>query len=133
MRNRPPRCLRFVKAELQPLSPTKCLARVQLEHSGFGSYVGTAVGGCPEAEGLRATAEAATAALMQAMGPDHTLEVFDVEEFVAFGQPAVLVHVGAKLPERSQALMGFCLAGADSTRAAALAVLDAANRVLGVG
>lgn len=133
MPDRPPRYLKFVKAELQRLSPTRCLARVQLEHSGSASYVGTAVGGCPEVEGLRATAEAATAALMQAVGPDQTLEVFGVEEFVAFGQSVVLVHVGAKLPERSQALMGFCLAGADSTRAAALAVLDAANRVLGVG
>ena len=122
--------LKFIRAELQRLSSTQCLARVQLEQPGSGAYVGTAVVACPDLDGLRATAKATAAALMQASGQDHSLEVHDVEVHDAFGQPAVMVHVGSKLHHRTQGLMGFCLAQGDSTRAAALAVLHATNRVL---
>ncbi len=133
MLRRPPRRVKFVHAELQHLSPTQCMARVQLEDPEAGGYVGTAVGACAVEEGLQATAKATAAALMQAVGQDHSLEVHGVELFEAFGQSAVLVHLGARLHERTLALMGFCVAGEDPTRAAALAVLNAANRVLDVG
>lgn len=133
MPDRPPRRVRFVQAELQRLSPALCMARVELEQREAGGYVGSAVGACPDVEGLRATAKAAADALMQVLGDEHVLEVQSVELLTAFGQPAVVVHMGAKHQERWQSLMGFCVAGPDPTRAAALAVLHAANRVLDVG
>jgi hypothetical protein len=95
--------------------------------------VGTATGGPPEREGLQASARAAADALMQAVGEKHLLEVHNVEMFEAFGHSAVLVHLAAQVQDRTQALMGFCVAGADPARAAALAVLNATNRVLDVG
>ena len=133
MRSRLPRRIKFVGAQLQRLSGNQCLARVQLQQAESGSYVGTAVGASPDDEGLRATAKATAAALMQAMGRDHSLEVHDVKLFHAFGQSAVLVELGAKQQERNQEVMGFCVAGGDPTRAAALAVLNATNRVLDAG
>ena len=133
MRSRLPRRIKFVGAQLQRLSDNQCLARVQLQQAGSGSYVGTAVGASPDDEGLCATAKATAAALMQAMGRDHSLEVHDVKLFHAFGQSAVLVELGAKQQERNQEVMGFCVAGGDPTRATALAVLNATNRVLDAG
>lgn len=133
MPERSPRRVKFVRAQLEQLSQNQCLAKVELERLEQGSYVGTATGAGPGVEGLRATARAAAEALMQAVGEQNVLEVHEVELFDAFGQSAVLVHLAARLQDRTQALMGFCVAGADPTRAAALAVLNAANRVLDVG
>ncbi len=133
MSNRPPRRVKFVRAQLQELSPRQCLARVELERGEAGNFVGSATGACQAEEGLRVTAQAAAAALMQAVGGEHRLQVHGVEVFKAFGQAAVLVHLADQHRERTQALMGFCVAGEDPTRAAALAVLNAANRVLDVG
>lgn len=129
-----PRRLKFVQATLERLSGNQSVARVHLQEGRSGSYVGSAVvGEGPDEDDLLATARATAAALMQAVGMDHSLKVHGVKLFDAFGQSAVLVHIGAKLRARTQALMGFCAAGADPARAAALAVLHATNRVLDAG
>ncbi len=133
MPERPPRRVKFVRASLDQPAPNQCVAKVELEHSESGSCVGSATGGCRDEEGLRATAQATAEALMQAVGGGHQLQVHGVELFDAFGKSAVLVHLADQHRERTQALMGFCMAGEDPTRAAALAVLNAANRVLDVG
>ncbi|MBI2537939.1 MAG: hypothetical protein HYW06_13460 [Gemmatimonadetes bacterium] len=133
MSNLAARRVKFVRASLEQLSPTQCLAKVELARAEAGNYVGTATGGCPDVEGLKASAQAAVDALMQAVGKEHLIEVHDVEVFDAFGQSAVLVHLAAQLQDRTQALMGFCVAGGDPARAAALAVLNATNRVLDIG
>lgn len=133
MAHRPPRKVKFVRASLETLAPNQCLAKVELERAEAGTFVGTATGGCPDVEGLRASAQATADALMQAVGEQHLIEVHDVEVFDAFGKQAVLVHVAAQLQDRTQALMGFCVTGEDPPRAAALAVLNATNRVLDVG
>lgn len=130
---RPPRKIKFVRASLETLAPDQCLAKVELERAEAGTFVGTATGGSPHIERLRASARATADALMQAMGEKHVLEVHGVELFDAFGKAAVLVHVAAQVRDRTQALMGFCVAGEDLTRAAALAVLNATNRLLDAG
>lgn len=134
MARRRRRRLKFVQARLERLSGNQCVARVHLEEAPCGSYVGSAVvGGGPDEDGLLATARATAAALMQAVGMDHSLQVHGVKLFEAFGQSAVLVQIGAKLRARAQALIGFCVAGTDPARAAALAVLNATNRALDIG
>jgi hypothetical protein len=50
-----------------------------------------------------------------------------------FGKLTVVVEVGARQEQSLLSLMGFCVAGQDPTRAAALAVLHATNRVLDAG
>jgi hypothetical protein len=82
---------------------------------------------------LQATARAAAEALTQAVGGAHQLRVEGVETLDTFGRSAILVHLADQQRDRTQALMGFCVAGQDPARAAALAVLNAANRVLDVG
>lgn len=133
MPERPQRRVRFVRASLEVLAPNQCLAKVELERPEDGRFTGTATGGNLETEGLRTSARAAADALMQAVGEERLLEVHDVEQLDTFGRPAVLVHLAAQVRDRTQALMGFCVEGGDPARAAALAVLNATNRVLDIG
>ena len=133
MPERPPRRVKFVRASLELVAPDECLAQVELERGEVGSFLGKARGGRSSQEGLQATARAAADALTQAVGGGHQLRVHGVETLDTFGRPAILVHLADQQASRTQALMGFCVAGQDPTRAAALAVLNAANRVLDVG
>lgn len=133
MSDRPSRRVRFVRASLELLPTHEFLARVQLQRDQGESVVGKATGGDSSAAGLEAAARAAAEALTQAVGGSHQLSVQGVETLEAFGREAILVHLADQQPHRTQALMGFCVAGNDPTRAAALAVLNAANRALDVG
>jgi DNA-binding NarL/FixJ family response regulator len=122
-----------VRASLEVVAPDECLAQVQLERAEEGSFVGKARGGRSSEEGLQTAARAAAEALMLAVGGAHRLRVEGVETLETFGRAAVLVYLADQQRDKTQALMGFCVAGADPTRAAALAVLNAANRALDVG
>jgi hypothetical protein len=51
----------------------------------------------------------------------------------AVGEPAVVVRVKAEHGHETRDLIGFCLAGDDPMRGAALAVLNATNRFLDLG
>lgn len=133
MAERIPRRVKFVRASLEPVASDECLAQVELERSDVGVFLGKARGGRSTEEGLQATAQAAADALTQAVGGGHRLQVHGVETLDTFGRAAILVHLADQQQDRTQALMGFCVAGLDPTRAAALAVLNAANRVLDVG
>jgi hypothetical protein len=125
--------VRFVRASLEVVAPDECLAQVQLDRGEEGSFVGKARGGRSSEEGLQAAAKAAAEALTQAVGGGHRLRVEGVEMLDTFGRPAILVYLADQQQDKTQALMGFCVAGQDPARAAALAVLNAANRVLDVG
>ena len=135
----PPKTARVVvlhSAEIQRASlGDKVRARVKLERPSRGFYVGTAEAG-PELSGdLRCSAHAALDALSQAVGPATpvTFELREVETFNAFGQQAVMVSLTITIEHQSRSLMGFCPVGDDAPKAAARAVLDATNRLLGVG
>lgn len=134
MEPRPSRRVKFVRADLQSLSASKCLARVELERPESGNYVGSSTGSCPDVEGLKAAARASVEALVQAAGSErHELEVHEVRALEAFGRTAVIVHVAARRGDCRQDLMGLCVVGTDAPQAAAMAVLNAANRFFDVG
>ncbi len=134
MENRASRRVKFVRADLQSLPKSRCLARVELARPASGNYVGSSVGAGPDIEGLRAAVRAAAEALVFAAGPEqHELKVHGVGLIDALGRPAVMVHLAARQGDRSQALMGVCLMGTDPAHAAALAVLNATNRFFDVG
>jgi hypothetical protein len=84
---------------------------------------------------LRCAAEAALKALGQAVGSEKpvALELKDLTTFDAFGDAAVMLRVAATLQEETRNLMGYSAIGGDGPAAAARAVLDATNRLLGVG
>lgn len=134
MANRPPRLVKFVSAEVEQLSEDRCRTEVELQHQDGKAHVGKAEGGCTDAERLRLAAQAAANAVQSAVcGAGDRLDVTGATVTEAFGKRTVFVQVAALYIGQNRELMGFCLIDPDPTRAAALAVLNAVNRFLGIG
>ena len=126
---RPARTVRFVGAQVGRVSGGGPRAFVELERSPGERFVGTA-----EGETLQGTAEAALRALSQVVGgAEGTFRVRGVETVEVFGGRAVIVALSMSHQGETRSLLGICSAEPDPTRAAALAVLNATNRFLGVG
>lgn len=108
--------------------------RVKLERPSRGMFVGMAAS--KELEGdLRCTAEAALSALRQAIGPESpvSFSLQEVETFEAFGKQAVMVKLTVQVKDQERSLLGFAPVQEDPPKAAARAILDATNRLLGLG
>lgn len=134
MADRPPRTIRFVRAELESIADDRCRAVVQIERPDTGLFSGIAEGPVSPTDQLRAVARAAGDAVTEAFKEDGvSVRVRGVLPVEAFGQTVVVVSLAAAAKGRNQTLLGVCDGGADSTRAAALAVLNATNRFLGAG
>jgi hypothetical protein len=134
MAERPPRLVKFLSAEVEQLPDGRCRARVELLHLGGGSHVGQADGGCDEPVRLRLAAQAAADCVREAVGgKGDKLEVTGATITEAFGKRTVFVQVSAIYLGQRRDLLGFCLIDPDPARAAALAVLNAVNRFLGIG
>jgi hypothetical protein len=121
--------VRFVLTRLENLDEGRCAVHVELQGAGA-SHIGRAEGGSRDVGGLRAAAEA-TAGALRDLGHAVTLEA--VQLIRAVGEPAVVVRVKAEHGHETRDLIGFCLAGDDPMRGAALAVLNATNRFLDLG
>jgi len=134
MANRPPRLVKFVSAEVEQLSEDRCRAQVELLHQDGKAHLGKVEGGCAQAERLRLAAQAAADAVRSAVGgTGDQLEVTGATITEAFGKRTVFVQVAALYIGQRRELMGFCLIDPDPARAAALALLNAVNRFLGIG
>jgi len=134
MVERPPRTIRFIRAELETLEGDRCRAIVQIERPETGLHTGTADGAAASADGMRAVARAAADAVSEAFSADEVrVRVRGVQPVEAFGQTVVIVSVAASARGRSQTLLGVCDGGENTSRAAALAVLNATNRFIGAG
>ena len=134
MTERPPRTIRFVRAELEAVAGDRCRAVVQIERPDVGLHSGTAEGPAGPADGLRAIARATGDAVSEALKEDGvSIRVRGVMPVEAFGQTVIVVSVAAASKGRNQTLLGVCDGGENSARAAALAVLNATNRFLGTG
>ena len=136
--DRPPRVVKFVKAELTSTGPNRCRGRVELKREEGRSYFGSADGDAAEPENLRCVAQATANALLQAVGTDTDPAGFEirVKEIAVqdtFGRQAVLVAVSGTYFNQRRDLLGLCVVETDPATAAALAVLNATNRFLGVG
>ncbi len=134
MPERAPRLVKFVSAEVEQVSDDRCRTRVELLHQDGKAHVGEVEGGCADAERLRLSAQAAADAVRTAVcGTGDRLDVTGATVTEAFGKRTVFVQVAALYLGQRRELMGFCLIDPDPTRAAALAVLNAVNRFLGIG
>jgi len=128
-------------AEVQHLPQGERLrAHVRLERPSRGFFLGVAelgerVGSPGPVPDLRCSAQAALDALKKAVAATSpaTFELHDVETFEAFGSQAVMVRLSVTIEHQTRTLMGFCPVGGDPPKAAARAVLDATNRLLGIG
>ncbi len=131
---RPARLVKFVSAEIEHLSGDRCRGKVELAHQSGATHWGTAEGSCEDADCLRLAAQAAANAVQVAVcGTGDKLEVSGTTITQAFGKRTVFVQVAALYLGQRRELMGFCLIDPDPARAAALAVLNAVNRFLGIG
>ena len=133
MAERPPRAIRFIRAEVQSPAPDRCRAVVQIEQPEVGLFTGTADGGPADTDALRAVARATADAVTAALGSSVTIRVRGVQAVEAFAQTVVIVSVAGSREGKPRGLLGICEGGNDLRRAAALGVLNATNRFIGSG
>ncbi|MGB7211089.1 MAG: hypothetical protein WBC97_00520 [Gemmatimonadales bacterium] len=126
-----PERLRFRNFVLDRLPGSRCKARVELGWGDDGSFVGESEGLASTAGELRCAAEACVIALDRAVKGEVTLELLGVKAVKAFDNNVVIVSLAYQEKGEGQRLVGCFLADVDSARGAALAVLNATNRVLG--
>ena len=125
-----PRRIRFVKSATKDEGRVKRVS-VELLRPQEGSYVGRTERPSGETDLLRAGAEAAADAVVNAAGGDDAqVRVEDIERVRMFGRDIVVVSVSARYRGQSFSLFGVCEVHDDLATTGALAVLSATNRVL---
>lgn len=123
--------LRFQDFEFQRLASGRCRARVVLSWADGRHFAGESEGVISQAGELRCCAEAAVRALERVVQPRMGFELLGVKAVRAFDSTVVIVSLSARQESRASRLVGAYLAEADAARGAALAVLNATNRILG--
>lgn len=128
----PPReRLRFQEFTFQRLSNGRCRATVLLTWSDGRKFEGTAEAVTSPAGELRCAAEAAVGALSRVVGPEASFEILGVKGVRAFDATVVIVSLSSREKDKASRLVGSFLTETDPPRGAALAVLNATNRILG--
>jgi hypothetical protein len=126
-----PERLRFQGFTFQRLPNGRCRARVVLSWSDGREFVGESDGVTSQAGELRCSAAAAVEALGRAVEPRVDFELLGVKAVRAFDATVVIVSLAARAESTVSRLVGSYLTDADAARGAALAVLNATNRLLG--
>lgn len=110
-----------------------CRVEVELENPASRRLVGRATGASSPTGELRVAAEASLRALESALGTGQRFDLVGVKALRAFDATIVVVAVTPRTGEGAgQQLLGCYLAAEDVNRGAAIAVLNATNRVLGI-
>jgi hypothetical protein len=123
--------LRFQEFGFQRTPDGHCHARVVLAWGDGREFAGDADGMTSQAGELRCAATAAVHALEQATARATTFELLGVKAVRAFDATVVIVSLAVRDPGRGLRLVGSFLTDTDPPRGAALAVLNATNRVMG--
>lgn len=123
--------LRFVEFDFERLPNGRCRARVLLAWADGSRFEGGAEGFGSEAGELRCAAEATLQAIERAVQGRITFELLGVKSVRAFDTVVLIVSVGSHYDDDSRRLVGSFLADTDAARGAAVAVLNATNRLLG--
>ena len=126
-----PERLRFHEFAFERLANGRCRARVVLTWADGRQFVGESEGVISQAGELRCSAQAAVRALERVVQPKLTFEVLGVKGVRAFDATVVIVSLAAKAEAAVSRLVGSYLTDKDQARGAALAVLNATNRMLG--
>jgi hypothetical protein len=122
--------LKFCDFDFATLPDGRCRARVGLRLGEKAQFEGISEGlGSPTGE-LRCAAQAAVQALEQAVQGKVELELLGVKSVRAFDSTVVIVSLACREAE-SHRVVCSCLSEGQLTRGAALAVLNATNRMLG--
>jgi len=123
--------LRFKDFSFKRLASGRCQARVVLGWADGRQFTGESNGVTSQAGELRCCAAAAVHALEQAVQTQVGFELLGVKAVRAFDATVVIVSLSARQAEVAARLVGSYLTESDPPRGAALAVLNATNRLLG--
>jgi hypothetical protein len=128
-----PERLRFAEFTLDRLPNGRCRARVGLTWRDSEQFTGEGEGLASQAGELRCSAQACVVALGQAVQGGLSFELLGVKAVRAFDSTVVIVSlaVHGDGAGSGQRVVGSYLTEADTPRGAALAVLNATNRILG--
>lgn len=121
--------LRFVGFKLDRLPSGECRARVTLAWPDGPRFEGEARGLTSQAGELRCAAQASLLALAQAVR-EPSFELVGVKALRAFDATVVIVSLGMPGHTEGPRVVGSYLTEGDAPRGAALAVLNATNRLL---
>jgi hypothetical protein len=125
--------VRFDEFGLERLPSGRCIARVRLRFQELDRFDGTSEGLASPAGELRCSAQACVTALQEYVGATPAFELLGVKAVRAFDATVVIVSIAV----RGDSAGGNRLVGSvliddgDVARGAALAVLNATNRLLG--
>jgi hypothetical protein len=122
--------LRFHEFSVQRTPAGKVSCQVTLEYAAGELYTGQSVGHASPAGETRLGAEAAIQALQTFTEGSITFELVGVKVARAFDANVVIASIVQHGTGGSERLLGCYLTEGDLVRAAALAVLNATNRVL---
>jgi hypothetical protein len=123
--------LKFIDFEFVKKTDGHCNSRVTLERAPGERYVGASEAFGAQAGELRCAAQAATDALQNAVGDQMQFELLGVKAVRAFDALVIIVSLSCHNGMPATRLVGSCLSETDQHRCAALAVLNATNRLLG--
>ena len=123
--------LRFVDFELRRLQNGRCQAEVTLELGPGERWAGRADGVASDAGELRCAAEATLRAIEQSVRGVVSFDLLGVKAVRAFDTVVLIVSVVSRGDGETHRLVGSFLADHDTARGAAVAVLNATNRLLG--
>lgn len=122
--------LRFAEFALDRLPNGRCRVHVGLTWKESEQFSGESEGLASQAGELRCAAQACVNALGQAV-EDVRFELLGVKAVRAFDASVVIVSLAAHGDESGHRVVGSYLTDSDAARGAALAVLNATNRILG--
>jgi hypothetical protein len=123
--------LRFAQFVLERLPNGRCRANVELTWKDSERFRGDSEGLASQAGELRCAAEATVKALTQAVQGGVSFELLGVKAVRAFDATVVIVSLSVQGEGASHRVVGSYLSDAEPARGAALAVLNATNRILG--
>jgi hypothetical protein len=127
----PPDRLKFAEYVMDRLPTGRCKARVVLSWQGEESFEGVCEGLIsPEGE-LRCSAQACVSAITEAVEGKIKFDLLGVKAVRAFDATVVIVSLATHGADVRRRIVGSVLTEDDVSRAAALAVLNATNRLMG--
>jgi hypothetical protein len=123
--------LRFEDFAFQRLPNGRCRAKVVLSWADGRQFIGESEGIISQAGELRCCAAATVRALERVVQPALGFELLGVKAMRAFDTTVVIVSLSVRQEGRASRLVGAYLTDEDPPRGAAVAVLNATNRILG--
>ena len=122
--------LKFAHFSFTRTPSGQCNSEVSLEWESE-MFVGRALGQSSPLGDFRVAAEAALNALMSFAKGALQFELLGIKQMRAFDENLIIVSIAMRQDGKLTRLVGCYLVGDDTRRGAALAVLNATNRVLG--